>query len=417
MTRYLTMTKLFSVPMIFIYFVHLPPLQAEDSPTTLSLQQCMEKALALHPSEHAARMRLRAAELRQKASGAYRNPKVSIESENINAEESLQMTYALTQEIELGGQRSARQNAAKAEQTFVETTTTVRRSQLLSEVAKVFTETLATQHRVTLAKESAQLSQAVLEIARRKLEAGKCAPLEVDRALAEMALAQSELNKAESDLKNAKAELASYLLNDELSLVELTATPWPTTLNLEEQDFSNAVLSGPECRNSRADSQRLQAQAQSLKADTRPVLEIGGGLRRMGPDDSYVLSIGMELPLSNRGRQEAASAQLDADAADAEQRDSTRRLLVQAKKLRNLYLSCEQEILTLRNDILPALERAYSATEKGYHEGKLGYLDILDSKRSRLDIRRRLNEMENECLSLRAELGRLCGTSLSISNP
>ena len=411
MTRHLYIFKLLSIPIILL--THLQMLQGEGTPTILTLQQCMEKVIALHPSEQASRMRLRAASLRQKASGAYRNPKVSIESENINAEESLQMTYALTQEIELGGQRSARQNAAKAEQYFVETTSTVRRSQLLSEVSKVFTETMAAQHRLTLAKEAFQLSQAVKEIAQRKVEAGKCAPLELDRAMAEMAISQSELHKAESDFKNAKADLAAYLLNDELAPVELTATPWPETLNLEEQEFIHAVLAGPECTNSRADSQRLHAQAKSLKAETRPVLEIGGGLRRMGPDDSYVLSIGMELPLSNRGRQEAASAQLDADAADAEQKDSTRRLLVQAKNLRNRYLAIEQELVAMRNTIIPAIERAYSATEKGYHEGKLGYLDILDSKRSRLEIHRRLNEMENEWLSLRAELGRLCGSAIT----
>ena len=385
----------------------------EEPPLTLTLPQCLEKVVFQHPSEQASQLRRQAALLRKKASKAYPNPRLSVESENIKAEEDLQMTYALTQEVELGGQRSARQKAAQAELSYVESSHAAQRSQLLSDISKAYADTWAAEQKLKLVKASTQLSEDIKKIAQQRVEAGKCAPLELDQALSELALTQSDLSRAQCDYDTAKSELSAYWLADELGEVALSNTPWPSSLPLGDSEFDQAILSGPECATYRADSLRLQAQANSIRTNNHPVIEIGGGMRRMGHDDSWVLSLGMELPLSNRGRQEAASAQLEADATEAEHRDSTRRWLILAKKCRANYLAREHEMGTLRNEVLPATERAYTAVERSYQEGKLGYLDILASKRSRIEVQHRLVELEKEWLCLRAELGRLCGATIS----
>jgi cobalt-zinc-cadmium efflux system outer membrane protein len=75
-------------------------------------------------------------------------------------------------------------------------------------------------------------------------------------------------------------------------------------------------------------------------------------------------------------------------------------------------VSAANEVSTLHNEVLPAAQEAFQATEEGYRLGKFGLLDVLDVQRTFFETRGRYLEALATYHKAVADLERLSGEEL-----
>ena len=71
------------------------------------------------------------------------------------------------------------------------------------------------------------------------------------------------------------------------------------------------------------------------------------------------------------------------------------------------------EVTTLREDVLPAAQENFDATEEGYREGKFDLLTVLDAQRTLFETTNQYVDALLAYHQTRAEVERLIGTPLT----
>ena len=74
--------------------------------------------------------------------------------------------------------------------------------------------------------------------------------------------------------------------------------------------------------------------------------------------------------------------------------------------------SLDQQLNILRSNLLPLAEEAYATNQAGYTSGNATFLDLLDSQRTLIAVRRDQLRTRRDYLLTIAELERVVGGSL-----
>jgi outer membrane protein TolC len=120
--------------------------------------------------------------------------------------------------------------------------------------------------------------------------------------------------------------------------------------------------------------------------------------------------VGIELPFHTRNLDGVRAAEADAEAA---------RLAATAARLRNegvvrqLYARLDTlraRTARLKGTVLPATERTLALVQDAHRQGKAGYLDVIEARRTRVEARLHLIETVTEYQGVSLELGRFTNT-------
>ena len=126
-----------------------------------------------------------------------------------------------------------------------------------------------------------------------------------------------------------------------------------------------------------------------------------------GGDFGFVAGAGIELPFYTRNMDGVRAAEADAEAA---------RLETVAARLRNeghvrqLYARLDTlgaKTARLKGTVMPVTERTLALVRDAHKQGKAGYLDVLEARRTLVEARSQLIETVAEYLGVSIELGRL----------
>jgi cobalt-zinc-cadmium efflux system outer membrane protein len=137
-------------------------------------------------------------------------------------------------------------------------------------------------------------------------------------------------------------------------------------------------------------------------------------VRRFEADGGLAVVAGVSMPLQSGSRArfgvdaaEAARAKTESEREAAYLRVRAQ-LLAQYSELKHSLLEAD----TLRDDIIPQLEKALSRTEYAYGRGRYSYLELADVQRELLSARRRVADVAADFHTIRIEIERLTGQSL-----
>lgn len=394
------------------------PLQLSDSISeaeVLTLEIAVKRALVHSPRLKSSASARRASSAAQRQASALPNPEIEVEAENFGGQgpytgfDEAEMTYGMSQQFEVGGKRSARQNVARYEYKIAEIEDEAARLDLIRDVTVAYAEAVAAQEELKLAAEQKGLAADLLKEVNRRVNAAS-EPL-AQRSKTEITAATSAFahERAEREFKHAQHTLASLwgghhetFTLDRESLFTLTP---PKT----ESEVETALEANPTLKRWAAEKARSVALLKLEKAQSIPDPRIRLGVRdfRDTGDQALIAGISIPIPVLNRNqgnieraRHEVLKAASDAAATKL----SVRNAAFQAHEdMINAFRQAEN----LESIILPAAEKAFALSREGYRMGRFAYLEVLDSQRTLFETRTQYIATLRDYHKARAEVERV----------
>lgn len=340
------------------------------------------------------------------------NPVLGLEVDNFNGSgelrgmEGAETTFTLSQELELGGQRSARIRAANMELRGAELDHLLRGLDLVRDVQGAFYEALAAQALVDIARERLETAEALSASVARRVNAARDPLMAGARADAALGEARIALARAEAAAIGARQNLANI-------------TGLPEGFNLRGEDFSlpaaedhNHALAAeaPDMARALAERDRAAANFRLERSLSYANPDLTIGYRRFEDrNDEGALVAGVSVPLGVFNRNRGAVARARAEAQQAEFEAEARRRAL-AREYAALQRAVEAEVNAVRRieeDVLPQSERALALARNGYDRGAFSYLDVLDAQRALSDARQSRVDALRDFYTHEAALDRL----------
>lgn len=383
---------------------------------TVTIEECLRRVAERSPELKSGSYKTEAAERRARQAGRPINPRLETEIENVAGSgavegvDAAETTVAVSQEIELGGKRRHRTAVAEAETAVTRAEREVRLRAALFETRRAALAVQSAQEKARLADEALTLIRETESVAVAREKAGKTTVLETERARAETAKAEIELEARRAEQRDAVRELALFWGETEPTF-DAVDGPFDAAAGALPplDDLLVRAASNPDLLAAEAQTRTFEARIGAERAARVPNLELSAGVRRFeeGGDFGFVAGAGIELPFYTRNMDGVRAAEADAEAA---------RLETVAARLRNeghvrqLYARLDTlgaKTARLKGTVMPVTERTLALVRDAHKQGKAGYLDVLEARRTLVEARSQLIETVAEYLGVSIELGRL----------
>ena len=372
--------------------VEAPPV---DNPTgTVALGDALALALLHHPGLAAFAWEIRAREARALQAGRRPNPWLNILTEDFGSGSSSselgqlvqpQTTLQLSQLIELGGKRSARQQLADRSRNLAAWDYEAARIDVLTEVSRTFTDVLAAQEAVTLTDETTRLVEQVQQSVAARVAAGVVSPIEETRATVALAAARADATRARRMLEASRMRLAllwgSPAPAFQAVVGDLKAEPPPLP---PLADIAARVEQSPDLARWAAEMAQREAALAVERSKGAPDVSVVAGYRRFTdvPSNAFIVGASVSLPFFDRNKDGILEARSRLAKVREERRAAQARV---AAALADAYAAlaiAHDEALALRSGVLPGSQQTFEAVSEGYRLGRFGFLDVLDAQRT-----------------------------------
>ncbi len=406
-----------------IAFCSFSLLAAEPSAArTVTVEECLRRVAERSPELKSGTYKTEACEQRAKQAAKPINPRLQAEVENVAGSgavegvDAAETTVAVSQELELGDKRRHRTAVAKAETAVSRAEQEVRLRKLLFETRRAALAVQSAQEKARLADEALALIRETESVAEAREKAGKATVLETERARAETAKAEIELESRKAEQRDAVRDLALLWGETEPTFDEVSGSFDVGATALQPLDaLILKAASNPDLLAAEAQTRAVEARIGAERAARVPNVELSAGVRRFeeGGDFGFVAGASIELPFYTRNMDGVRAAEADAEAARLE--TVAARLKIEGH-IRQLYARLDTlaaKTARLKGTVMPVTERTLSLVRDAHKQGKAGYLDVLEARRSLVDARLQLIETVAEYESLRIDLDHLSNNAPS----
>ncbi len=391
----------------------------------LSLDSAVAKALAQSPRLQAFRSAISSAAGERRQAGARQNPEVSFSKQNFAAGSAYkvlspgQNVYGVSQLVEIGGKIAAREEVADKGLEIATLDHQAAALDLIRDVTVAYADAVASEEFVRLAAEQKSLAQEVLASVSTRVDAAAAPQIQKSRADVERHAASVAFDNAKRNREIAYKYLAT-LIGDEVGGFTLDSKALFSIDKPESPAAEDALKAGPDLRRQASLQGQAKARLDLEKANAIPNPRIDAGLTRIPSANGQALLVGVALPIpvlnANRGNIQRARS----DVLRAEQESRQAELLLSSdltraqQQLENAYL----QATTLKNNILPSAQKAFSLAREGYGLGRFPYLEVLDAQRSLFEVKRQHVAASRDYHVARAAVERLTAANLpKLQNP
>lgn len=352
-------------------------------PVLLVREEAVARALTNDPGVAAAAQSIRAASATARQAGLLLNPTLDLQLENFGGTGSLsgvdraEATYALTQEIEFGGDRLARHTAAEREVATTRIRAGISTLDLREEVELAFVETQAAEAFADVARSRLEVAKEFAEAVDRRVRAARDPEAARTRISARLAEAETEALTAISRARAAKAALASYWGGAPDFVVE--TAPF---FNPDARDYN--VEGSPDLALADAERASAAARVEIERAMRVPDLNVRAGFRelRESNDTAFVVGVSIPLPIWNRNSGALAAARANERRAEYVAAARERELVREIASLSSQAAAARTEINAYEERVIPSGEKALAQSLHAYRQGGLSYIEVLDAQSS-----------------------------------
>jgi outer membrane protein, heavy metal efflux system len=394
---------------------------AADAPSgdSVSLADALAAALLHNPELAAYPFEVRAQDARALQEGLLPNPSLSTEVENFGRwggsggdVEATQVTVGLTQLVELAGKRGKRRSLARLEGRLAGWDYERARRDTVAKTLKAFVAGLLAQERVALAERLHTLARDALGAVRKQVDAGAASP--GDLARAESALAQAEASRAsrERALRAARIQLATTWGSVTPQFTTLRGALEPLTPPRPFEAIRNGLTANPDLGRWETAIERADAAVRLEEARRVPDVTLRVGSRRFvsAETNALVAEFSVPLPVFNRNQGAIQEAYERLGRTRAEKEAATLGAEVALRATYEELVAAFEQARDLHDHVLPPSQRALDAARRGYAQGMLRYLDVLDAQRTVAELRGDYLEALGRFHTAAADLERLTGT-------
>jgi cobalt-zinc-cadmium efflux system outer membrane protein len=383
----------------------VPPTQ--PIPANLTLEQALLEAEARSPALAAAQANVAAARGRLRQAGFRDNPELSVEVENflgtgeLSGLQGTEVTVAVSQRLDLGGRRSARQSVGRAELAMSELRLLITRADLAQSVRQQFATAVAARERLRIAGENEQRAAELARIASILVDAGREPPLRALRAQSAASQAVAELRAAQAAEAAARRTLAS------LFGVE---TP-PESVAGSLTDILPTATSPVEALDVRLANAQLavaEANLQQQLAERRLDPAVGLGVRQVQEtgDQALVAGFSMPLPIRNRNQGNIEAARAEILAAEAERSSARVSASTRVANASANLTAASARVEALEEAAIPEGREALRLAQLSYQAGKIELIELLDAQAALASAETQLVEARLAQAEAAAELAR-----------
>ncbi len=378
----------------------LPAAAAKRTPSSITLQQALQRALATNPRLNAAERDVGIATGLKIQAGALPNPDLSFELDNAfgsgrrTGVRSAETTLQISQLIELGGKREARIAAGAA---GIDSAVWQRRAtelEVVSETAVAFITVVSAQRRITIFDDQIAALDQLVPLLEKRVQEGASSPAETLRAKVAANLFRVERERAKTQLATARRDLA-ILLGDSspnfgVAVGRLASIGQPPPF----QDILRAIEANPQLM--RWTAVTAQRNAELILARLKPIPDIraAAGWRHFQEtgDNAVRLGVSIPLPVFDQNTGNIMAAQQTLAKAGAERAINKLVLVSIAGRAYDALQGALEELRILRTSVIPDAKSAADTIQSGYLQGRFTLLELLDVRGSVLQASLREQE-------------------------
>jgi outer membrane protein, heavy metal efflux system len=363
---------------------------------SLTLEIALAKTFEHNPTLAAHHLEIKARDAHAQQMATAPNPEFNLEAENFAGSGSqsgidgLETTVGVAHLLELGGKRAARTKLAGADKKWAEWDLKAAQLHLEAEVRSAFTDMLAAQEKRRILQEGLEVNQHILETAKLRHQAGKAPATEEVKARMAYSLTHIEIDRTAQELRAARIKLASFWSGDPNAIQgahgDLRGIPdLPMLESLLPQ-----LNSHPDLARWQTEIEQHRFTEAVAKAERLPDLTVGAGIRHLNQrgngDVALVAALSMPLPFFNRNQGSIREAGHRLAKSEKEKQAIASQLAARLLTLHESLQAKREEIAHLKEELLPDAEKTLQTSHQAYQLGKLSFLEVLDSQRTRYEL-------------------------------
>ncbi len=325
-----------------------------------------------------------------------------------------QATIQLSQLVELGGKRVARQKLAALNRDLASWDYETVRIDVFTRVTKAFVDVLASQQAVALAEQTTSVVEQVRQAVGLRVAAGVVSPIEETRANVALAAVRIELDRTRRTLEADRRRLAAIWGGEakfgsavgDLSVLP----PVPAYAELQER-----LLRNPELARWAAEFTQREAALGVERSKRIPDVTVTAGYRRFTQigGNAFVVGVSIPLPLFDRNRGGIQEARDRVAKASEEKRAAQVRVTTMLADAYRALSSAKDEVTALAANVMPGTRSAFEGVTEGYRFGKFGFLEVLDAQRTLVSTSGQYLRALSNYHQAAADLERLIGEPLT----
>ncbi len=361
---------------------------------TLTIEQCIERALANNPHLLASQELCEAAKARVVQARAVPQPTLSYDSDMqpgvLDLAGSGESYLGLSQTIELPGRRSLRVGIAEQDLAEVVESVEGERQDLIYEVKSAFYGLLLAEQQHDDRRQNRDLSQEFEELARVRFEAGDVARVEILRAAVEVARAENELRQAHNEVELATARLALLLGEAGSGALTITGDLARPAVTVDESVLvTKARAARSEVAALRHALAREKLAEKQARRTLAPDLELGVARHEIdGEGGFWDLTLSVPLPLFRQQyRGEVAETRANQQALKHQLRHLEHTVALEVRAAYRNAITAGEQIKLYDEELLAEAREVYDMYLFSYRQGEIGGIELVEARRSLLEVR------------------------------
>ena len=394
---------------------------AEEQDTEpLTLGECIAIALEKNPLIQSFNHQYRASQARVSQAYAFPQPTISLDYDlqpklfDLNGSD--EQYIGISQDFEFPGKRILRGKIAKKEAQEFLCDLESTKLELIYQVKEAFYQLLLEIENANYAEENLTHASDFLEKAKEKYDSGDVSKLEVLKARVEAARAVNNRKVALNKIKLAKSKLNFVLAREEYQPIEIKGSLKKTFPALDlKQLVTQALLLRPEIKKTNLALEREKLNRTKAYMNYLPDFSLGAAKHRVtGEPSTWDVTLEFQVPLFFWQTHKGEAAEANANILSQKQEARLLQLSV-SLEVENAFHNAaafQDQIEFFEKQVLEEAEEVYRMSMISYKEGKIGSIELIESRKTLIELKQSYAEtLLNYQLAL-AELEKFVGQSL-----
>ena len=233
------------------------------------------------------------------------------------------------------------------------------------------------------------LATETVAVVKKRVQAGRTTKADLARAEVDLARMQLQREDLEHKLQASIRQLAAQWGETRPAFGSVRGD----LADLPEPDSFEALVAkvaeNPALRRFMSERRFREAELRRIEADAKPDWRFNVGIRQLQLPNDQALVAGITIPLGEKKRNEGRVAAARADLARSDAERTATRVQVETH-LFVLYEELEHSLhraVTLRDEILPRVERALAETQRAFAAGRYSYFELRAAQDDALQAR------------------------------
>lgn len=388
-----------------------PEIADQALPETVSIQDLLKIVREKSPRYALVRSQIEAAEADVVAANVLPNPKISYGRfdqagglKNTQFDGPSQQNITVEVPMLLAGQRGARKDAAERQVDVAAARVEVDYNQLIRESWHLFVQLLANQQLVSVLDEAGLELQRLQAIIYGKQNAGTASQYDVLRITQEVQSLNTRLENAQTNLTSTVGELAS-LLGFPNWKPQASGRLEPIGISADiDKLWQQAEYNNPELETARKEMIAADSGQERAERERWPVpsLMFGTAFTDKPYGNTSFAGVSVDLPIFDRGQGGMARAVAEKHASQLKRELLMATTRQELERAVDVLVRRRATLAKAEKEMIAPLSTLKQMAEDAYRLGQTGLIELLDSSRTRTEIR--LNYLELLQNEVEAEL-------------